>query len=300
MKMNKKTFTALSFLLFCFLNILPAGAQVTRLFEGFEGGIFPPEGWQRVNVSGSVMWIKASSPLGDSFGNNIAKQGTAVAFINYQAPDGEDWLISSKTTSVIGAGDSLVFWIIKQFSDGPHPYDSLIVKVSTTDSLRPSFTNVAGRICVHCLPIGMSEIKWRRYSFPLSVYAGNNIYIGFQHKNSNGHGLVLDSIAVFGPFNTIGIEPISNVVPAKFELYQNYPNPFNPNTNIKFDIPKNGFTTLKVYDMTGSEVSSLVSDELNAGTYSINFDASKLSSGIYMYRLESSGIVKTQKMTLVK
>jgi hypothetical protein len=247
-----------------------------------------------------VQWVRTLAPLTASFGTLNAKQGSAVAFIQYQAPLGEDWLISSKVTSPIGVGDSVVFWMIKQFSDGPYPYDSLIVRVSTTDSLQGSFTEVAGRLCVHCLPIGAPEIIWRRFSYPLTQWAGQNIYLAFQHKDSDGHGMVMDSIAVWGPQTTVGIQPVSNLIPGKFALHQNYPNPFNPVTKINFDIPKAGFTTLRVYDMTGAEVTSLVSQDLSAGTYSINFDASRLSSGIYMYRLESNGNIQTEKMSLVK
>lgn len=279
---------------------LSVNAQVTRLYESFESTTFPPTGWQRISVIGSKQWTRVTAPLSAAFGTNNAKQGSAVAFMDYEAPLGEDWLISSKTTSPIGVGDSVVFWIIKQFSDGPYPYDSLIVRVSTTDSLQASFTQVAGRVCVHCIPIGAPEIIWRRYSFPLTAFAGQNIYLAFQHKDSDGHGMVLDSIAVSGPQTTTGIAPISGITPNKFALHQNYPNPFNPVTKINFDIPKAGFTTLKIYDITGAEVTSLVSQDLTAGSYSVSFDASKLSSGIYMYRLESNGNIQTEKMSLVK
>ncbi len=293
--MKKTLLIALLFIIAGSLN-----AQYTRLFESFESTTFPPTGWQKISVTGSYQWVRITAPLPESFGSLQAKQGIAVAFIDYQAPQGEDWLISNKVTSPIGVGDSVVLWLIKQFSDGPYLYDSLIVRVSTTDSLMPSFTQVAGRICVHCIPIGQQNIIWRRFSFPLTAYAGQNVYLAFQHKNTNGHGIVLDSIAVSGPFNTIGIEPISNIIPSKFALHQNYPNPFNPVTKINFDIPKAGFTTLKVFDITGSEISTLVSEDISAGSYSISFDASNLSSGIYYYRLESGGNIKTEKMTLVK
>lgn len=277
-----------------------AQSQVTRIYESFESTTFPPPGWQKITVLGINQWSRITAPLSINLGSNNAKQGSAVAFIDYEDPIGEDWLISSKTTSPIGVGDSVVFWIIKQFSDGPWFYDSLNIRVSATDSLLTSFTQVAGRVCVHCIPIGAPEIIWRRYSFPLTAFAGQNIYIAFQHKNTDGHGIALDSISVFGPQTTTGITPVSGIEPIKFALYQNYPNPFNPVTKINFDIPNPGFTTLKVYDMTGSEVSSLVSQDLAAGSYSINFDASRLASGIYMYRLESNGNIQTEKMSLVK
>ena len=288
------------FIVLLALMTFSADAQVTRLFESFETSV-PPAGWRAINVTGSVVWTRTVAPLSASFGTLNAKHGTAVAFINFQAPTGEDWLVSSRVTSPIGVGDSVVFWLIKQFSDGPYPYDSLIVRVSATDSNQASFTQVAGRVCVHCIPVGAPDIIWRRYSFPLTAWAGQSVFLAFQHKDSDGHGMVLDSISVFGPNTTVGInEPTTNITPSRFELYQNYPNPFNPVTKIQFDIPAASFTTLKVYDATGSEVATFVSEDLVAGKYSVDFDASTHSSGIYYYRLESNGQIKTQKMSLVK
>ncbi len=284
-------------LLFFALSTVTINSQVTKLFESFETSV-PPPGWRAINVSGSVVWTRITAPLSAAFGTNNAKHGTAVAFINYNAPEGEDWLISSRINGIV-AGDSVVFWLIKQFSDGPYPYDSLLVRVSTTDSNQASFTQYAGSVCVHCIPVGAENIVWRRYSFPLTTWAGQSIFLSFVHKDSDGHGMVLDSIAVFGDPPT-GISHDPNVVPTKFELYQNYPNPFNPVTKIKFDIPKTGFTTLKVFDATGSEIKTLVSKELASGKYTVDFDASNLSSGIYYYRLESNGQIKTNKMSLVK
>lgn len=97
-----------------------------------------------------------------------------------------------------------------------------------------------------------------------------------------------------------GIEPISGIIPDKFELKQNYPNPFNPNTNIEFSLPKNGFVNLIVIDALGREVSQLVNNELKAGEYKINYNASDLASGTYYMKLISGDVVQTKKMILVK
>ena len=70
-----------------------------------------------------------------------------------------------------------------------------------------------------------------------------------------------------------------------FKLYQNYPNPFNPTTNLEFGISDLGFVSLKVYDVLGSEVVTLVNERKNAGTYRVEFDGSNLSSGVYFYKL---------------
>jgi hypothetical protein len=74
-------------------------------------------------------------------------------------------------------------------------------------------------------------------------------------------------------------------VPKDFKLYQNYPNPFNPMTKIKFDVPKSSFVTLKIYDILGKEVASLVNEKLQPNSYAIDFNASGLNSGVYFYQL---------------
>ena len=89
-------------------------------------------------------------------------------------------------------------------------------------------------------------------------------------------------------------------IPANFKLEQNYPNPFNPTTSISYSIPKTAFVTLKVYNLIGQEVASLVNEIKDPGNYKSTFDASKLSSGIYFYRLEAGNFVSIKKMALMK
>lgn len=97
-----------------------------------------------------------------------------------------------------------------------------------------------------------------------------------------------------------GKKTYSNEVPAKFELLQNYPNPFNPYTYIEFFMPKDANVTLKVYDILGNEVKTLVEGHQRAGTYNIFFDGSDLSSGVYLYKLSAGDFIQTKKMLLVK
>lgn len=89
-------------------------------------------------------------------------------------------------------------------------------------------------------------------------------------------------------------------MPTTYALYQNYPNPFNPTTNIRFSIPQSGNVKLVVYDVLGKEVSTLVNNYLNAGSYNFDFNARGLASGIYLYRLETGNFVKVNKMLLIK
>ena len=95
-------------------------------------------------------------------------------------------------------------------------------------------------------------------------------------------------------------------LPSKFELLQNYPNPFNPVTTIKYSIPavetRRGVSViLKIYDILGNEIATLVNEQKQAGEYEVNFNASNLAGGIYLYRLQtSSGVVLTKKLILLK
>lgn len=89
-------------------------------------------------------------------------------------------------------------------------------------------------------------------------------------------------------------------VPSNYRLLQNYPNPFNPSTNIKYDLPKEGLVTLRVYDILGKEVKTLVNEFERAGTYKITFNASDLPSGIYFYRLSSKNFNQVKKFILLK
>jgi hypothetical protein len=107
-----------------------------------------------------------------------------------------------------------------------------------------------------------------------------------------------------------GIRPISSIIPSSFKLYNNYPNPFNPTTKIKFDIPPfmsplsergvGGVVTLKLYDLLGHLVATLVNEKLSPGTYEVSWDASNFPSGVYFYRLTSDNFMDTKKMLLVK
>ncbi len=106
----------------------------------------------------------------------------------------------------------------------------------------------------------------------------------------------------------IGIQNISTEISTAYSLSQNYPNPFNPTTNIKFSIPAmssprvpgGDLVQLKVYDVTGREVQTLVNQKLNPGTYEVSFDAGSLTSGVYFYRITANGFVSSKRMLLLK
>ncbi len=98
----------------------------------------------------------------------------------------------------------------------------------------------------------------------------------------------------------IGIQPINSEIPTRFELFQNYPNPFNPVTKLKFQMPKSGFTKLVIFDVTGKELSILINEELQPGTYEIEWSAVNIPSGVYFYSLITNEFTQTRKMVVIK
>ena len=88
--------------------------------------------------------------------------------------------------------------------------------------------------------------------------------------------------------------------PVSFNLYQNYPNPFNPSTSIQYAISSKQFIALKVYDLLGREVATLVDEYKAAGSYEVKFDATQFSSGIYFYKLQAGSFAETKKMILLR
>ncbi|MBS1493363.1 MAG: T9SS type A sorting domain-containing protein [Bacteroidetes bacterium] len=152
--------------------------------------------------------------------------------------------------------------------------------VMSTVSSTSQFTPTAGQWAtkIYQMPVGTNKVK-----FTAKSAYGNNIYV--------------DDITSGGP---TGVGTPISMTPDKYELMQNYPNPFNPTTKINFSLPKQGFVTLKVYDVLGKQVAELLSEVKAAGNYTVDFNAGKLASGIYFYTLESAGFVDTKRMILVK
>ena len=97
-----------------------------------------------------------------------------------------------------------------------------------------------------------------------------------------------------------GLKKSSDNITESFSLSQNFPNPFNPRTTIEFDLPKTGEVSLKIFNILGEEVATLVSDRLSTGSYSYEWNASSLASGVYIYRLIAGDLIENKKMVLMK
>jgi hypothetical protein len=127
--------------------------------------------------------------------------------------------------------------------------------------------------------------------------------------NTNIKGVIqyrLKQIDTDGKFKYSEIIEIDNNIPKDFALYQNYPNPFNPSTIISYSIPEESFVSIKVYDLLGKEVATLVDERQTAGNYQKSFNADGLSNGVYFYRIQTNSVnnsvdfIETKKMSILK
>ena len=96
------------------------------------------------------------------------------------------------------------------------------------------------------------------------------------------------------------VNDYSSILPKNFILSQNYPNPFNPTTTINYSAPKSGFVSIKVYDVLGREVATLINENKPAGNYSIQFNSGNLVSEVYFYRMQAGDFIQTKKLILLK
>jgi len=115
-------------------------------------------------------------------------------------------------------------------------------------------------------------------------------------KVNSGIASVWDNLLKLEKFNNES----EQIVIKEFRLYQNFPNPFNPTTIMKFEIPLDSYVTLRVYDILGNEITTLINEEKTTGAYEVNFDARSFSSGIYFYTISAGSFRTTKKMLLVK
>jgi len=152
----------------------------------------------------------------------------------------------------------------------------------------------------------LTTIKYDSFGIQQWITNQQNDVSGFEKVNIDLFGNVIVTGASDGDYitikysQTISIQQLSTELPEQFSLYQNYPNPFNPTTKIKFDIEKAGIIKLKVFDILGKEIATLVNESLNSGSYETEFDGSNIMSGVYFYKLETDNFSEVKRMILTK
>jgi len=147
------------------------------------------------------------------------------------------------------------------------------------------------------LPNGMYYVEVFRY---MPLYGTDTVFVGSTSFTYGGSVLVFNSQSFQSDCYNITETNKGEEQPKEFRLEQNYPDPFNPTTNIKYSIPNLELVKLKVYDVLGREVATLINEEKPVGNYEVEFNTTTLSSGVYLYRIQAGTFVETKKMVLIK
>lgn len=195
--------------------------------------------------------------------------------------------ISVYRKSTMGGAYSINGWVTAQTNSSLTGLKDAIVYIKQGNIFRDYFiTQSSGQYTLNSLLSGNYEIAAERLGY---ANAQQNVSLTNGNLENINFALV-----------RVGIQNITNIIPDKYSLYQNYPNPFNPVTNIKFDIPKSSFVTIKIYNVLGKECGLLLNENKAAGSYVIDLDASSLTSGVYFYRLETESFTETKRMVVLK
>lgn len=257
------------------------------------------------NISGSVFFRSSnittysSKGFADSLKSNFYKYAAlqpTMAWKDTTAPNTPQNLVVNR--------DSEKEYVFELSWDKPEM--DMVAKASAAGHVDTLIKYAVYRVDAGSSPNTMEEME---SPYNLIAVTGETSYTDVAPPSEESHWYFVTAVSR----NNVESEPteaaeggivVSNEeveeTPEQISLSQNYPNPFNPTTRISFDLPNSGFTTLKVYDMLGRQVKELVSRNMTAGEHTINFDASELSSGIYIYQLNMGDVSLTRKMTLIK
>ncbi len=241
-------------------------SEGTILLAGtYGGGVF-------LSTNNGGNWIAANNGLTNLYVNNLISNGINIFAgtqngIFVSTNNGSNWITKGLTNQNV---TSFIYSGINLFTGS----DSGVF-LSTNNGVNWYNKNQ-----------GFNNI----FTIHTFLISNNFIFIGTENNSVWRRDLA----------EIIGLHKINQCIPSSIDLAQNYPNPFNPNTNIEFDLPKSTFTKLIIYDITGREIETLVNEELKAGSYKVNFDGSKLSSGVYFYKLLTNKYTLSRKMILIK
>ena len=267
-------------------GILWIGTSPKYLSSSYEGGLvkFDGTGWTVFNKSNSGLPSNSVSCIViDEFGNKwIGTQPEYNSSTNDHEGgglakfDGTNWTIYNESNSEI-PDNWVQCLVIDLFNNKWIGTIGGLVKLDGTEwTIYDESNSGLPSSVVGCIEIDEFSNKWLGTSGGLAVFNEDGIVSMAEKKDE------------------------LNRIPTNYVLQQNYPNPFNPSTTIKYSIPKQSNVTIKVFDLLGSEVTTLIDREQLRGNYEVEFDGSDLTSGIYFYRLKAGDYVETKKMILLK
>ncbi|MCC7431020.1 choice-of-anchor J domain-containing protein [bacterium] len=258
-----------------------------------------PTGWQVLDSDGNGTSLSLQNSF--TFGSEtlVPHAGNNFIFGDKSSANGnllDEWLVSSAIEVPGGQQVLLKYWACAV--DG-QAKDSLKIKISTTTNNSSAFTEVS------YFKVDGPWGVWHEYVLDLSSYSGTTIYVAWNwfcaNTSANAQNFAVDDVSV-GIFTEVSENAVK---PSVYFLSQNHPNPFNPTTEILFSLPTTESVLLKVFDVKGRLVKTLVDGKISAGNSKVfwngtNENGKQVSSGIYFYKLKSENFSETKKMVLLK
>ena len=303
---------------------------------GSPGGT--PQNWAMPVINWTdtatiVNLLPASTPYFSYFPNATTAQYSTISYQGYNTTAYEYYQITTNALNLLGSATRIQTGQIdtviidtdaETILPMPLTYGATFGNIRDSSSIVPGFwviTNSSQTVDA----FGTIALPWNTFDAlrvsaidEIEVYAGGilidqstNTYFNWITKNGGIFEADLDTnsattgtvalafASLTQVVNTVSVENENNS-PSDFVLYQNYPNPFNPATIIKYNIPYSTNVTIRVYDVIGKEIATLVNESKSAGNYEVVFNADNLSSGIYFYKLIAGNVVQTKKMILLR
>jgi hypothetical protein len=257
----------------CDISNSPYNGNIYICFADMKNGVNDRDIWVTKSTNGGFNWNTPVRVNDDPPGND-----QRLPWICVDCVTGYVWVVFYDTR---GHASTVADAYVARSTDGGSTFQNVKVSQQTT-----------------------TTVHWLGDYIGISAY--NNRVRPVWSRSVNTYYCELWT-AIIDTF-IIGIKPISTNIPEKFSLYQNYPNPFNPSTKIKFEIPLNKgggfsrglFTKLSIYDLLGRKVTTLVNQQLQSGTYEVEWDGTYYPSGVYFYKLTAVDFSETKRMVLLK
>ena len=262
---------------------------LTIFCDNFSGGT---SNWTITNNGGTCLWQTFSTPYPNSYTLPPTSVSPVLSADADECGSGTTLLSTATITNNINcSGKEGVYLEFDNDWNAIDNQDQAIVEVSYN----------GGSTWSTVISWGGTDVRNTHEVHSLSGATNNpNVKIRFKSIQPGWDWWwTIDNVCIKG-YGLTGIVNNEGQIPKTYSLSQNYPNPFNPTTQIIFDLPKQENVSLKIYDVLGKEVATLVNELRSAGIYTISFDGYSLSSGVYFYRLEAGNFVSVKRMVLIK
>jgi hypothetical protein len=270
------------------INVIPS-AIYTIFCDDFTGGT---ANWTITNNGGTCVWQTFSTPYPNTY--TLPPTSTSPVFSADADECGSGTTLLSTATITNNINCSGKDGLYLEFDNDWNAIDA-------QDQAKVDVSYDGGTTWTNLITWGGTDVRNTCEVCQLPGATNNpNVKIRFVSIQPGWDWWwTIDNVCIKG-FSVTGLTQQGSEIPKEYALSQNYPNPFNPVTNIKFDIPKQGHVSLKVYDILGKELINLVNEVKPAGSYLVDFDGSNLASGVYYYRIEAGSYISVKKMILIK